>query len=159
MPPVALKPSSIWRSAAPFLLVAALAIVGGGLLAAVLAHAPTRPVMWLVAYLVLVVGVVQLLLGAGQSWLAVAPPSGRLIGGECTLFNVGNALVMAGTLRGHPAWVSVGTLLFAGALGLFLRGVRHSRGGVWVQAYRALLWLVGASAVVGVLLATLRAYR
>ncbi|TAL95934.1 MAG: hypothetical protein EPN69_05000 [Rhodanobacter sp.] len=54
-------------SALPFLVVCALAIVGGGALAAAMAHAPSRKLMWAVAYLVLVVGVTQAALGVGQA--------------------------------------------------------------------------------------------
>ena len=52
------------RRAWPFWAVAGLAIVGGGLIAGFLAHVPSRPAMWLVAYLVLVVGAAQAALAA-----------------------------------------------------------------------------------------------
>jgi hypothetical protein len=157
MPPVVPNRSAGWRPAAPFMVIAALAMVAGGLVSAALAHAPTRHAMWLVAYLVLVVGVAQFGLGIGQSWLARALPSTGLLVGECGLFNVGNVFVMAGTLAGHVAWVSVGTLLLIVALSLFFFGVRRAPGRPLLHAYRAMLLLVVASALVGLLLATLRA--
>lgn len=159
MPPIDSASSPTWPSAAPFMQIAVLAIVSGGLIAAAVAHAPTPHAVWLVAYLVLVVGVAQFALGAGQAWLAAVPSSARLRAGECLLFNAGNALVIAGTLWRHVAWVIVGALLLVAALGLFFRGVRRARGGLWLYAYRTLLVLLGASALVGVLLATWRAYR
>ena len=157
MPPVASKGSERWRSAAPFMVLAVLAVVAGGLVSAVLAHAPTRPAMWLVAYLVLVVGVTQFGLGAGQAWLARTPPSAGLRVVECGLLNAGNGLVVAGTLAGQSAWVSVGALSLVAALVLFFFGVRRGPGRPLLHAYRAMVLLVGTSALVGVLLATLRA--
>lgn len=157
MPPVVSNRSAGWRPAAPFMVIAALAVVGGGLVSAELAHAPTRHAMWLVAYLVLVVGVVQFGLGVGQSWLARALPSTALLVGECGLFNAGNVLVMAGTLAGHVTWVSVGALLLIAALALFFFGVRRASVRPLLHMYRVMLLLVGASALVGLLLATLRA--
>ncbi len=157
MPLVASNRSPGWRSASPFVVIAALAVVAGGLVSAALAHAPTQHAMWLVAYLVLVVGVAQFCLGVGQSWLTRALPSTGLLVGECCLFNAGNALVMAGTLAAHVAWVSVGALLLIAALALFFFGVRRVSGRPLLYAYRAMLLLVGASAIVGLLLAALRA--
>ena len=157
MPPVVSNCSSGWRSAAPFMVIAVLAVVAGGSISAALAHVPTRHAMWLVAYLVLVVGVVQFCLGVGQSWLARERPSTGLLAGECGLFNAGNVLVMAGTLAGHVAWVSGGALLLIAALALFFFGVRRASGRPMLYTYRAMLVLVGASALAGLLLATLRA--
>lgn len=157
MPPVVSNSFPGWRSAAPFVVIAVLAVVAGGSVSAALAHVPTRHAMWLVAYLVLVVGVAQFCLGVGQAWLARERPSTGLLLAECGLFNVSNVLVMAGTLMGHVAWVSAGALLLIGALALFFFGVRRASGRPLLYAYRAMLLLVGASALVGVLLATLRA--
>ncbi len=145
------------RRAWPFWVVAMLAVVGGGLIAAALAHAPSRQAMWLVAYLVLVVGVAQAALAAGQAWLAPSPPSRGLVAGQWLLFNAANALVVAGTLFAHRAWVNVGALLLAAALALFLRGVRGAGGGWPIHAYRGLALLLGCSALVGVVLALWRA--
>lgn len=142
--------------AAPFVVVALLAIVGGGLLSAALAHAPTRQLMWLVAYLVLVVGVAQGLLGLGQARLALSAPSPSLLAWQWCLFNGGNVLVITGTLRACPGSVSVGALLLLAALVLFLLGVRRASGGIMIHAYRAGLVLLGASALTGVVLAALR---
>lgn len=158
MLPATLSTSFRWRSAAPFMLVATLAIVVGGSVSAALAHAPTRPAMWLVAYLVLVVGVAQWLLGVGQSWLAHLPPRPALLVSEFLLFNVANGLVMAGTLMTHPAWVNIGAVLLMLALALFLFGVRRAPRGGLVYAYRAVLLLLGGSAGVGVLLTMLRTH-
>lgn len=144
------------RRALPFWIFAAFAVVAGGALAAALAHAPTRLVMWLVAYLVLVVGVAQAALAAGQLWLAPMPPSRGLVLGQWLLFNAANGLVAGGTLLAQRAWVNAGTLLLVVALALFLRGVRGATKGWPIRIYRALVWLLGCSALVGVGLTWLR---
>lgn len=112
--------------------------------------------MWLVAYLVLVVGVAQGVLGIGQAWLAPMPPSTLLLTGQWCLFNAGNAWVMAGTLQTQSAWVSGGALLLVISLGLFMIGVRHARRSPGLFVYRGLLVLVSCSALLGVMLAIFR---
>lgn len=145
------------RRAWPFWAIAALGIVGGGLIAGFLAHAPSRPAMWLVAYLVLVVGVAQGALAAGQAWLAPSPATPVLLTTEWVLFNAANALVIGGTLLAHAAWVNAGVLVLAAALALFLHGVRGAARGWLARAYRGLVWLLGCSALVGLGLALWRA--
>jgi hypothetical protein len=144
------------RRARPCLTVALLGIVAGGGISAVLAHVPARAVMWLVAYLVLVVGVAQGVLALVQAHVARQPPSRALMAAQCIVFNLANALVMAGTMLVRPAWVTVGAVLLVLALGLFLRGVRGSSGAL-VQIYRLLVATLAISALVGVALALLRA--
>jgi hypothetical protein len=144
------------RRALPCMTVALLGITAGGAISAALAHAPSRPVMWLVAYLVLVVGVAQGALALVQAWVASQPPSRALTAAQCIAFNLANALVIAGTLLAHAAWVSAGAVLLVVALGLFLRGVRGGRGAL-VLIYRVLVATLAASALVGVALAVWRA--
>lgn len=127
-----------------------VAIIAAGALSAALAHAPTRAAMWLTAYLVLVVGIAQVALGAGQAWLASRPPPSALLGSQWLLFNGANALVISGRLLVRPAAVAVGAVLLAMALGLFLRGVRGADGGWLLQVYRLLVALLACSALVGV---------
>ena len=144
-------------AAAPFLVVALLAIVAGGLVAAVSAHAPSRALVWMVAYLVLVVGVAQAALGAGQAWLAAIRPSVRLVVLQCLLFNLGSAGVIAGTLMASAPLVTTGTVVFVVALLLFLAGTRGAPAGWVLTAYRLGIGLVVIGAAVGVLLSLLRA--
>ncbi len=143
-------------AALPFLLVAALAIVGGGVVAAAMAHAPSRKLFWMVAYLVLVVGVTQALLGVGQALLAVGETAAGVRAVEGVLFNLGNIGVIAGTLYSYWPLVLTGTLLFVAALAIFLHATRHPRGRLAIHAYRALTVCIGGSAVVGVVLAAVR---
>ena len=139
-------------AAAPFVVVGAMAVLAGGGVAAAIAHAPTRHLVWMVAYLVLIVGVMQCVFGAGQAWLAERTPGARVVWGQWTLFNLGNAGVIAGTLCNRTGWVALGTVLFAAALGGFFIGLGRVRVRTWGVAYRLLLGLVLLSACIGLVL-------
>lgn len=145
------------NSAMPFLLVSALAIIGGGVVAAAMAHAPSRKLFWMVAYLVLVVGVTQAVLGIGQALLATCKTAAPVRAAEWILFNLGNAGVIAGTMWSTWLLLLTGTLLFAAALAIFLYATRRARGGWTISAYRALTAGLGGSAIVGLVLAAVRA--
>lgn len=130
----------------------ALAVIAGGATAAAIAYHPTRHLVWMVAYLVLVVGVMQGVLGAGQAWLAGRPPAGRTVWGQWLLFNLGNAGVIGGTLCNRTGVVAAGTVLFAAAIAGFFAGASRSRLRGWGVAYRVLLGLVFLSACTGVVI-------
>lgn len=149
------KPERL-RAAWPFLIVAFAAMLAGGLVSAGFAHAPTRHIMWMVAYLVLVAGLIQAALGVGQALLPTHLPSKRLLIAECVLFNVGNVGVIAGTLLSRPTLVAAGTLVFVASLLLFLVGVRHARGGWPVYVFRSLLVITCIGASVGLTLSFMR---
>ncbi len=144
-------------SAVPFLVVSALAIVGGGVVAAAMAHAPSRKLMWAVAYLVLVVGVTQAVLGVGQALLATRQASVSVRAVEWLMFNLGSAGVIGGTLWTCSVLLQSGTLLFAVALAMFGYATRGSCAGWPIHAYRALLVFIGGSAIVGLVLAAVGA--
>lgn len=146
------------RAAVPFAVVAGLAILAGGLLAAAVAHAPTQPAVWTTAYLVLVAGMAQLGCGAGRVYLAKHPPAAGRIGLECVAFNLGNAGVIAGTLVECFPIVAVGGLLLTAALALWLRGVRGTGNRALLHAYRLLLAVVFVGAATGVTLSAVQAY-
>lgn len=137
------------RAARPFVALGVAAIVGGGLAAAAVAPHPTSQLVWMSAYLVLVVGVVQIVFGAGQARLASVPPAAGFLTAEWLVFNLGNAAVIAGTLLGRFWIVFAGTLCFATGIALFLSGTRKTAGGGWVLAYRVLLILIFVSSLVG----------
>lgn len=104
------------------------------------------------AYLVLIVGVAQIMFGAGQAWLSTRRPRASWLTSEWIVFNLGNALVIAGTLAGNFVLVFAGTVLFAAGIALFLlltRGATH-RG--WLIGYRILLGLIFLSSLVGLAL-------
>jgi hypothetical protein len=147
-----------WKTAAPFVLLGVAAVIAGGLVSAFTATTPTRQVAWLVAYLVLVVGVAQIGLGAGQAWLAARPLGGRLLAAEFLGFTLGNAGVAAGTMLSLPILVDAGGVLLVVSLALFLWGVRRPVRGGWLRyLYRGLVVLLLVSIPIGLVLAQIRA--
>jgi hypothetical protein len=78
---------------------------------------------WLVAYLVLVGGLSQFILGAGQLALGAAfatvPAGQRLLAGELVLWNLGAVLVPVGVFAGAPGVVALGSAVLLAALALF----------------------------------------
>lgn len=143
------------RAVTPFLGLGVAAILAGGLVAAAVAHEPSRDVVWMVAYLVLIVGLAQVAFGVGQLFLADIPVSGVLVAAQFLLFNAGNAGVIGGTLTDVFAPVAVGTLLVLLALALFLYGSRGDGRRRLRRAYVALLALIALGALVGVTLSAL----
>ena len=117
------------RAAVPFTLAGTACTVAGGLVAAITATAPSEQGAWAAAYLVLVAGVAQVALGAGQAWLAPRPPSPRLLTAQFTGWNAGNAAVLAGTLLGVTSLVDAGGAVLAVALGMLVHGTRGARAG------------------------------
>ncbi|HET9679141.1 MAG TPA: hypothetical protein VFP95_01115 [Gammaproteobacteria bacterium] len=146
------NPHNRYRAAVPFAIVAGLAIVAGGLIAATIAHNPTQPLVWMVAYLVLVVGVAQLGFGIGQAFLADDAPSTGRVRIQFVFFNAGNAGVIAGTLLEWFPLVAASALFLAVALALFFYGVRNARRGWQLYAYWLLLSVIFTGALVGVML-------
>jgi hypothetical protein len=157
--PAAMPQSERIVAAMPFLVVATVAIVAGGSVAAAIAHAPSQRLVWMVAYLVLVVGVAQAILGGGQILLANCLPSRRVRLAECLLFNAGNAGVIVGRVSSSLPLVWLGTLLFAAALVMFLLASCAATKGWPVSAYRMILLLLGAGAMIGLVMASTHAIR
>lgn len=140
-------------AARPFLLTALAALLAAGFTAAAIARVPTHPLVWMVAYLVLVAGVAQGVLGLGQALLPARPPAPYWRTGEWLLFNGGNAGVIAGTLLVSPGLVATGTALFVASLLAFLIGVRDGAGRGWLlHAFRAVLAVTCLGACVGLAL-------
>ncbi len=153
MHPITLPaPTDRW---APSFLVGAAGIVAGGLVAAIAATSPSENGIWASAYLVLVVGVAQIALGLGQSWLAEIPPSQQAILAEVAVFNLGNAAVIGGTFIDRTWLVDIGGILLIAALAMYLGATRRARGGWVLAAYRVLVAFVLVSIPVGLVLARL----
>lgn len=149
-------PTDAWRGALPLLATGAAAIVAGGLLAAAVAPAPTRSLVWLAAYLVLVVGVIQIALAAGQAQLAGRTAGSARLRLEWALFNLGSIGVMAGTVTGLTLPVALGTVALLGALLVFWLAVRRAPAAGARRAYQGLVMLVTLSACVGLYLSVSR---
>lgn len=147
-----------YRSALPFLAIGIAAILAGGLIAAAVAHAPGRDMVWLAAYLVLVVGLAQVAFGVGQAALAAKQTPLVIVIVELLLFNVGNAGVIAGTLASTFTSVAVGTVLLLLGLGLFYWRSRGDDRERLRYGYQALLALVAIGALVGVSLSALSSF-
>lgn len=151
-----ISPPEQWRAAAPFAAIGSVCIVGGGLLAAVTAHAPSEHATWAVAYLVLVCGVAQVVVGAGQAALVSSARSARARWAELIAWNLGNAGVIAGTVA-DQLWLTVlGSALLAVSLALFLVASRGAARTVLVMLYRVVLVVVLISIPVGITLAAIR---
>ena len=140
----------------PFALIGSLSVVLGGLLSAISAGAPSYLSSWSVAYLVLVAGVGQLVLGVGQALLATAQLSPRLIAAQVLTFNIANVAVLAGTAITQTVLVYIGGGAFVVALALFVWGVRSSRThNKWaLYGFRAMLALLLISTPIGLILAS-----
>lgn len=118
---------------------------------------------WLVAYLSLVGGVAQLMLGPGLLALArlrgAPAPGPRATGTRLVLWNGGTLLVAAANLAGAMPGVVAGSVLLLAALALFtgdLRDLGPATGGAapwWVRGYALLLVFLAVSVAVGTVLA------
>jgi len=137
--------------------------VAGGLLAAVVAPAPTEHATWAAAYLVLVWGVAQVGLGMGQ-WLCAGRLSTALVVAQVIGWNLGCAAVVVGTVSGVPAVADVGAVLLVVTLILLAGGLTggpaRRRVGVpsWARlGYGLLITVLLVSVPVGLVLLRLRA--
>lgn len=138
-----------------FVAVGAVLVVAGGFVAAAGGEAPSRHLLWASAYLVLVCGCAQVLLGGGQALVAARPPRRSLLIWELGAFNLANAAVLAGTLSGTGLVLDAGSAVLIAALGLFAWATKTVGGAhrVVVVAYRAVLVVLAVSVPVGVVLA------
>ncbi|MDN5762063.1 MAG: hypothetical protein L0H41_07095 [Microlunatus sp.] len=156
-PNAPVNPPNSRAAITPFAGVGLAAVVAGGMIAAAVAHAPTEPLVWLVAYLVLIVGVAQAALGVGQHRLADRRLSPAWLWAEFALYNLGNAGVIVGTLLDLTLLVDVGGVLLVVALIGFLLGSRGAGKGALRWLYRILIVLLLISVPVGLVLAQLQA--
>ncbi|MEO6123798.1 MAG: hypothetical protein ABIR32_08810 [Ilumatobacteraceae bacterium] len=143
-----------WRPSVPFLSTGTVAIIAGGMAAAVTGPTDWSHGSWVAAFLVLVAGVAQIGLGAGQASLAPAAPNSRVAAAECVLWNIGCTAVVAGTLLSAPIAVTVGSAPLVAALAIatfVVRGVGRQR--LLLALYRVLLVVLLVSIPIGSILA------
>ena len=146
------------RSAIPFLILGGVSVIAGGLLSAATALSPSYTASWAVAYIVLVAGVAQLVLGIGQAYLAPRQPSARVVAIEAIAFNLAHVAVLTGTLL-TAAWiVDIGAAFIVVALALFIWSVRGTgTGNRWVlYAFRAMVVIVLVTTPIGLVIAHLK---
>lgn len=145
-----------WKSASAFVIFGFVAIIAAGFLAAATASIPQRQILWAVAYLVLIVGIAQIGLGAGQAWLAQQPPRAPMLTAQFIAFNLGNAGVIGGTFADSPFVVDAGGLALVVSLILFVWGTRGSARNWLKTAYWILLVILIVSIPIGLILSHLR---
>ncbi|WP_372697502.1 hypothetical protein [Arthrobacter sp. JSM 101049] len=143
------------RAATPFIVIGSLGVLAGGLLSAISAASPSYLASWAVAYLVLVVGAAQLVLGLGQDRLAAGEVAPGVISAELLAFNLANIAVLAGSLFAVVALTWLGAALIIVSMALFIWAVRGStsehRGLLWL--YRVVVVVLLVSAPIGIVLA------
>ena len=140
----------------PFAVAGAGAIVAGGVLAsAIAAPAPTRHGVWAVAYLVLVLGVGQLVIGAGQALLAAEPPTPGRAAIIAAAFNVSGAAIVLGVVTDHVVVFEAGSALLFVVLAAALYRVRRSAQRGWaLWIYRLFIAALIVSIPIGMLITT-----
>ncbi len=139
----------------PFVVSGALSVIVGGLLAAAIAApAPTRHGVWAVAYLVLVLGVGQIVLGVGQALLASVPPPVSRAVLTAAAFNGANVAVVVGVVTDRLVVFDAGAVLLAAVLAMFLYEVRHGARCWPLYAYRLFVAALLVSIPIGLLLTT-----
>lgn len=155
-PPAVLRLWERWAVFRPFAVAGSVSVIAGGVLAAAIAApAPTRHGVWAAAFLVLVLGVGQLVLGAGQALLPAVPPGAGVVTATAVAFNAANIAVLVGVVSNRLAVLDAGALLLVIALVMFLRAVRHGARPGWpLYAYRLLIAVLVVSIPVGVFLTT-----
>jgi hypothetical protein len=146
-----------------FVVCSAAFLAAATVVLAVHVTSPIAQGWWLVAYLSLVGGVAQLLLGPGLIALSagsgVHAPDRRELVAALVLWNAGTVGVAVSDLARVQAGVIAGSALLLAALWLFARGLRVTRAAAaqsaraWSVGYAALLLFLAASVVVGTLLA------
>lgn len=142
-----------------FSVLSVLSAVAGGMISAFTARKPTRQTAWTSAYLVLVVGIVQL--GLVTAWHELGQPEGVTVLSALIVYNLGNASVIAGTLLKkrlsyYPVLVNLGGLLIALAMVLLLAAVRNSQASWTLAGFIALAALILVSMPVGLQLSSRR---
>jgi hypothetical protein len=123
--------------------------------AAVNSAAPFGHGSWLAAYLVLVGGVSQVVLGAGRLALHAPPRTRGLPPAQLALWNIGSLAVPAGVLGDAPMLVTAGSAALLCALALFAAEARGLRREVRGRAvvYLAIVVALAMSVVIGSALA------
>lgn len=140
-----------------FVAVGATAITFAGLFSAATARFASYQSGWLVAYLVLVVGVAQVALGLGQWRLVSRPLKKTTIIAELAFFNLGNAGVIAGTLLSAPYFVAAGGASIIIALGFFgWMALSSPRRGAALWLFWVILGLLLVSVIIGIFFAFTR---
>lgn len=136
-----------------FGILAALAIIFGGCVAAFSAHAPTQPLVWASAYLVLIVGVAQAALVYSLRSLANTSPAHQVAIAFST-YNLGNLGVLGGTLTNTLWVVNTGGALLVVSLLICIYVVRKSPRSWLLWVFYLVVTTLLISIPIGLFLAT-----
>ncbi|MEO6885873.1 MAG: hypothetical protein ABI232_06245 [Jatrophihabitantaceae bacterium] len=139
-------------SAGPFVVVGGAFVIAGGLLSAAMARAASYHSSWAVAYIVLVAGVAQAVLGLAQAGLTDGDVPRRISGAELFGWNLGNLAVVAGTLLDVKPLLYAGAALLVATLVLVLYAIRHARPGWPLLTTRIIVALLLVSMPIGIVL-------
>lgn len=144
-------------------VIGAAAVIIGGLVAAVTGPLELVKGSWAAAYLVLVAGAAQMVMGsARRRWRGTgsdAAGADRTAWWQLALWNLGHVGVIGGTVAGSAAIVFLGSALLVVALVLALLatfGTRDETDRALLLGYRILLVLLASSIPIGVLLSAIR---
>ncbi len=146
-----------WVRNAPFLITGVAAMIAGGFVAAVAGAVDWALGAWTAAFVVLVVGMAQVVLGLAQAALAPVLLDRNRVTAQWVLWNLGCAGVIGGTQIDATLVVAAGSALFLAALVLSEMTVRVHSGLVGtprtlLMIYRVLLALLLVSVFIGMIL-------
>ncbi|MDQ0757112.1 hypothetical protein [Arthrobacter sp. B3I4] len=132
-------------------------VVLGGLVAAVAGPLQFERGSWLAAYLVLVCGVAQCAISSQRRVLRTAPLRPATLWMLFGCWNIGNALVIAGSLATIPVITDAGGILLVAGLVLAGAGTRQAQRPVAAVLLRIFYVVLAVSIPVGLYLSYLRA--
>lgn len=142
-------------------------VVVGGLVAAVTGPLELTHGSWTAAYLVLVGGVTQCAMGQSRTRRPDVAQPRAWAWAQIGTWNLGNALVIGGTLSSQTLIVDLGSVLLVAALAIALQATRPTpamaarsadrRVPPWIErSYRILLLVLALSIPVGIVLSHVR---
>lgn len=144
--------SSVGRAAAPFVVIGLALVIVGGLVSAAAAPTASYHSSWAVAYIVLVAGVAQGLLGLGQAMLTGGTAPVAVRRAQLWCWNLGNAAVVAGTLADVPVLLYLGCVLLVVTLVLVLRATAQVPSGGVLWTVRIIVVVLLVSIPTGIVL-------
>lgn len=144
------------RAELVLMVVGALSVVAGGIVAAATGPLSLEKGSWAAAYLVLVCGAASVAVGGAQTWLVVRRPPTGTATVQVLAWLLGNAAVLTGTLVGSAPVVLVGGGLLVVALLVALVSARRVRRPLLGWGYRLALAVVAVSIPVGLVLSVVR---
>jgi hypothetical protein len=139
-----------------FVIVGSCFVVLGGLVAGATGPLKLDHGSWLAAYLVLVCDASQCAIGVAQPQLAARPFPERSHWIELICWNVGNAVVVAGTLAAIPILADLGGFSLLVSLVVTIRAVGTSSRPLLGWVYRAAMGILIVSIPIGLTLAHLQ---